>query len=295
MTRTHADRCPGVLRSWIAEDGAIVRLRLIGGALSTAAMDALVDIADEYGDGEVLLTKRTNLQLRGLGHEDGAVSPDLVEAVTAAGLLPSPTHELVRNIMVSPLTGLSGGQVDVRPVARELDRLLCADPAFADLAGRFLFVLDDGRGDVADRSFDLGLMAVDDAHVQLRVGTAWGSVVELDAAAEALVAHAERFLTAAADATPDGGVAPWHVEELPGGGQSLIGAHFARDARTHVSSLPLPHGIIESADNRRIEHVAVMDGILHRDLVDGLLIRAGTEVVVTPWRSLLIPDPETSA
>lgn len=284
-----------MLRPWIAEDGAIVRLRLIGGALSTTALDAVIDIADEYGDGEVLLTKRTNLQLRGIGHEDGVVSPDLVEAITATGLLPSPTHELIRNIMVSPLTGLSGGQVDLRPVAHELDRLLCAEPMFADLAGRFLFVLDDGRGDVADRSFDLGLMAVDDAHVQLRVGAAWGSVVELGAAAQALVDHAERFLGAAVDATPEGGVAPWHVDELPGGGQSLIGTHFARDARTHVSSLPLPHGIIESSEGRRIEHVAVIDGIAHRDLVDEVLARAGTEVVVTPWRSLLIPDPEISA
>lgn len=284
-----------MLRPWIAEDGAIVRLRLIGGALSTAALDAIVDIADDFGDGEVLLTKRTNLQLRGIAHEDGAVSPDLVEAITAAGLLPSPTHELIRNIMVSPLTGLSGGQIDLRPVAHELDRLLCAEPAFTDLAGRFLFVLDDGRGDVADRSFDLGLMAVDDAHVQLRVGTAWGLVVELGAAAETLVVHAKRFLDAAAEATPDGGVAPWHVDELPGGGQSLLGIHFARDGRTHVSSLPVPHGIISAGDGRRIEHFAVMDGILHRDLVDDVLTRAGTEVVVTPWRSLLIPDPETSA
>ncbi len=284
-----------MLRPWIAEDGAIVRLRLIGGALSTRALAAVIDIADEHGDGEVLLTKRTNLQLRGIPHKDGAVSPDLIEAITAAGLLPSPSHELIRNIMVSPLTGLSGGQVDLRPVARELDRLLCAEPLFADLAGRFLFVLDDGRGDVAARSLDLGLMAVDDSNVQLRVGTDWGPVIELDQAAQALADYAERFLGAAADATPHDGTAPWHVDELAGGGLSLIGAHFARDARTHVSSLPVPHGIIESGDGRRVEHLAVIDGILDRDIVDEVLTRAGTEVVVTPWRSLLIPDPETSA
>ena len=277
-----------MLRPWIAEDGAIVRLRLVGGALSRTALDAVVDIADEHGDGEVLLTKRTNLQLRGIAHQGGAVSPDLVDAIAAAGLLPSPSHELVRNIMVSPLSGLSGGQADLRPVAHELDRLLCTEPAFADLAGRFLFVLDDGRGDVAARSLDLGVMAVDDAHVQLRVGEDWGPVIELGGAAQALADYAQRFLGAAAAATPDDGVAPWHVTELPGGGQSLIGTHFARDARTHVVSLPVPHGFIESEDGRRIEHLPVVDGVLHRDLVNDVLTRAGDEVVVTPWRSLII-------
>ncbi len=291
VNRSQSDRCPGVLRPWIADDGAIVRLRLVGGALPTSALRAVADLAEKFADGTVLLTKRTNLQLRGIDHQDGAVPEALVEAIAASGLLPSPSHELVRNIMVSPLTGLSGGQADLRPVAREIDRLLCADPLFAGLAGRFLFVLDDGRGDVTPRSLDLGLMAVDHAHVQLRVGHAWGPVIELAAAAQALVDYAERFLVAAADATPNDGVAPWHVDELPGGGQSLIGAHFARDARTHVVSLPVPHGIIESDEGQRIEHLAVPEGVLDRALADQVLARAGAEVVVTPWRSLLIPDP----
>ncbi len=301
VTRTHADRCPGVLRPWIADDGAIVRLRLVGGVLPTTALRAVADIAEQFADGTILLTKRTNLQLRGIAHDEGTVPDALVEAVTASGLLPSRTHELIRNIMMSPLTGRSGGRIDLRPVAHELDRLLCAEPDLAGLAGRFLFVLDDGRGDVGGRPLDLGLMAVDDSHVQLRVGASWGPVIELSAAAETLVAYAGHFLAAAADtATEDATspdhtapdhTAPWHVDELPGGGSSLIGAHFARDARTQVVSLPVPHGIIETDDGRRIEHLAVPGGVLDRALVDQVLGRAGTEVVVTPWRSLLIPDP----
>ena len=46
-------------------------------------------------------------QLGGLPATDGLLSEDLVSAIEATGLLPSRTHDLVRNIMVSPLSGLT--------------------------------------------------------------------------------------------------------------------------------------------------------------------------------------------
>ncbi|RYJ05269.1 MAG: sulfite reductase subunit beta, partial [Actinomycetales bacterium] len=119
--RDRADRCPGVLRPWIADDGALVRLRLIGGRLPTSALAALTEIAATHADGNLYLTKRANVQLRALTHQDGCVSSAFVEAVTAAGVLPSLTHELVRNVMVSPLSGRRGGQADLRPVADRYD------------------------------------------------------------------------------------------------------------------------------------------------------------------------------
>ena len=118
----------------------------------------------------------------------------MVDAVEATGLLPSRTHELVRNVMVSPLSGITGGRNDLRPVADELDRLVSADAALANLPGRFLFVLDDGRGDLVGRSCDLGLVVLDESQAQLRVGAGWGAVVPLDNAAAELVDLARRFL-----------------------------------------------------------------------------------------------------
>jgi precorrin-3B synthase len=289
-SRTHADRCPGVLRPWIADDGAIVRLRLVGGVVPTTALARLLEIAEEHADGTVLLTKRTNLQLRGIRHDDGCVPPALVDALTEAGFLPSPSHELVRNIMVSPLTGRAGGMADLRETARELDRLMCAEPELAGLAGRFLFVLDDGRGDVGHRSLDLGATAVDAGHVQLRIGTTlWGPVVPLDDAPAALVDLALRFVAAAGS----GDTAVWHVDELPRQGAELVAKHFARDARTHVRSLPLPHGMIAQDDGTEAIHLDVPDGLLTRDLVDAMALHWADEVVVTPWRSIIIPDLET--
>lgn len=271
-----------MLRPWIADDGALVRVRLTGGRVTTAALASLLDAAERFGDGTVLLTTRTNLQLRGIEHTDGQVPAALVDAIAEMGLLPSPSHERVRNVMVSPLTGLSGGRADLRAVATELDRLLCAEPDLAALSGRFLFVLDDGRGDVLDRPLDLGLVAVDHGSVQLRIGSqVWGPVVDLDEAPAALTACAARFLAVAHGR--------WHVDELPDRGAGLLEASVDRDPRTRVASPPDPHGIIET-DDSRIEHVAVPEGRLDRTLAEQVLQRAGSEVVVTPWRSLLLPD-----
>lgn len=284
--RDRADRCPGVLRPWIADDGALVRLRLIGGRLPTAALAALTEIAAEHADGHLYLTKRANVQLRALAHEDGCVSPAFVEAVTSAGLLPSPSHELVRNVMVSPLSGRRGGQADLRPVADRYDELVRADPELAALSARFLVVLDDGRGDLVDRSLDLGAMAVSAAEAQLRVGSqGWGEVVPVEEVPEVLVALARRFLLANRNSA-------WHVDELPGCHAAVLGTPHARDLRTHVTALPLPHGSVAQDDGRTAEHLAVPDGRLTPDLAATVLDRAGDEVVVTPWRSLLLPDLE---
>ena len=280
-----------MLRPWIADDGALVRIRLIGGAITAQALADLAIIAGEHADGHLYLTKRANVQLRGIKHDDGQVPEAFVDAITNAGLLPSPAHELVRNIMVSPLSGRVGGQADLRPVGARLDEMLCDDPVFADLAGRFLFVLDDGRGDLVDRSLDLGVMAVDAAAAQIRVGSQhWGDVVELDAVPEVLLDLTRRFL----DVRGNGDDALWHVDELPDGGADLLGLNHARDLRTQVASLPAPFGVIAQNDGLSVEHVEVPEGDLTHELATQVLARAGRDVVITPWRSLLLPDLEES-
>ncbi|MEO7352584.1 MAG: nitrite reductase [Marmoricola sp.] len=279
--RSRPDKCPGVLRPWSAADGALVRLRLIGGRISPRSLVALSELAGRYGDGNVHLTRRANLQVRGLPSRNDQLPPDVVAAIEATGLLPSRTHELVRNVMVSPLSGVGGGLVDLRPVADELDQRLCADRALARLPGRFLFVLDDGRGDLAGRSTDLGLVALSAKTAQLRIGSlGWGPVVGLADAARALTRLAGLFL----DARGSGPDAPWHVDELA---EPLV-QPVARSVASQVTSLPLPFGPVDGA-----VHVAapggVIDGPLARRLAD-LLLGQGRELVVTPWSGVLVPD-----
>ncbi|MFS3130568.1 nitrite reductase [Nocardioides sp. Bht2] len=273
--RSRPDQCPGVLRPWPADDGLLVRLRLPGGRVAYAALLRLMEIAEEFGDGAVHVTTRTNLQLRALpAAACGRLLPDEVEAALAdTGLLPSRAHDVGRNILASPQTGLAGGRADLRPVVAELDRLLLADAELGTLSGRFLHVLDDGRGDVLDRSCDLGLVALDAERGQLRIGEHWGEVVRLPEAPARLVQLAREFL-----AVRGGGPqAPWHIRELP----ALLAPPQPADPELPQALAPLQYGPVPGG-----VHVPVPPMGLRRD---HLRFLNASELVVTPWRGVLVP------
>lgn len=256
----------------------LVRLRLVGGRVSSSSLRALSGVAGRYGDGKVYVTSRANLQVRGLPALDGGLRPDVLAEVEATGLVPVRTHELVRNVLVSPQTGLSGGRADLRPVAAELDRLLCADLRLSELPGRFLFALDDGRGDLMARECDLGAVVLDERTAQLRIGASWGPVVPLASVAGGLVAVARRFL----QVRGSGPTAPWHVVELP----EPLAEPAAADPRLPDAREALPYG--EVAGGR---HVAVTGSGLDATAVAALTAQS-EHVVVTPWRGVLVPEPE---
>lgn len=257
--------------------------------MTSQMLTDLMAISAEWADGSVLLTKRANVQLRGIAHAlddagDACVPPEFVEAITAAGFLPAPTHELVRNIMVSPLSGRIDGRANLFPVARQLDEELCAEPHLAGLSARFLFVLDDGRGDLVDRKLDLGAMAVDAENAQIRIGSqGWGEVVELAEIPGALLDLAARFVRVRG-ADPD---APWHIDELS---EPLVEIHHARDLRTQVTSPFPPRGELTQDDGRIAEVIDVPGGVLTHELSTQVLAKATEMVIVTPWRSIVLPD-----
>ncbi len=275
--RTRPDRCPGVLRPWPADDGALVRIRVPGGRLPTSSLLALAAVAEEYGDARVHVTGRANLQVRGLPLSDGALPEGVLTAIEATGLLPSRAHDLARNVLTSPLTGLVGGRADLRPVTAALDARLLAEPALAGLPGRFLFTLDDGRGDLADRHRDLGLVAIDDHCCQLRVGASWGRVILLADAPITLVGLALLFL----DRRGSEATAAWHVDEL---GSALVEPRFT-DPAADVRSDPLPYGPVDGRPD--VTHVAVTaEGI---DPATAVAWAARTtEAVITPWHGILV-------
>lgn len=280
--RTRGDLCPGVLRPWQAEDGLLVRLRLVGGLLTGAQLDALLAVSECHGDGAVHLTGRANLQVRGLAG-DGCLSEQVIEAFEATGLLPSRDHDLVRNILVSPQSGYAGGRADLRPVAAALDELLRADRALGSLPGRFLFVLDDGRGDLLQTRADLGAVALADGTCQLRIGDGWGPVVPVDETAGALAELARAFL--AARGTGPG--AAWHVRELPSvdhaESSSPIDRTLGRSAGIPLACGPLRYGPVDGGT-----HVPVEDGRLTRASAQRLLLEP--TLIVTPWRGIFVPS-----
>ncbi|MFH8567756.1 precorrin-3B synthase [Streptomyces sp. NPDC017993] len=221
--RERGDACPGTLRLHSADDGSLARVRLPAGDLTARQASALADAAERLGDGHLSLTSRGNVELRGLADDCGQ---ELAELLRDAGLLPSERHERVRNILASPLAGLDRRTpADVRLWARRLDALLCASASATALSGRFLFVLDDGRGDVTALGGDVRLVAepCGGARESVAEATAEGGALLYvgddpaavriggpDVPRAALVA-AEAFLTAAAAS----GSGAWRVRELP--------------------------------------------------------------------------------
>ena len=127
------DACPGALRLHPAADGMLARVRLPGGMLSGDQLRSLRELAEEFGDGHLELTSRANLQLRGLQADD---APALADRLRAAGLLPSPTHDNVRNIAAPPLAG-----PHLRDLVGTLDRAIQDDAGLSRLPGKFLFAI----------------------------------------------------------------------------------------------------------------------------------------------------------
>ena len=292
VIRAAADACPGVFAPHDAADGAVARIRLPGGAVSAAALRAVADCAQDLGDGRVHLTSRGNLQLRGLSR-----ASDLAARLGAAGLLPSPAHERVRNVLASPLSGIAGGRADVRCLAAELDRELCHRPGLARLPRRFLFALDDGRGDVAAEEPDVCWRATSATSGELLVAGVAIARVGLPHAVGALLDAAEAFLTLRA---ADGGTA-WRATELPDAPARIAAALEGRSAlqESHLHATWLHEGgfpatarpgPVRRDDGGIALVVAAVLGELTADQVR-LLATTGPRVVITPWRTVVLPEP----
>lgn len=133
LRQSDTDACPGALRLHTAADGLLARVRLPAGELTGAQLTALRELTEQFGDGFLELTSRANLQVRGVRAGDAET---LAARLRAAGLLPSATHDAVRNIAAPPLAGPA-----LRGLVRQLDAAILGDPGLARLPGKFLFAV----------------------------------------------------------------------------------------------------------------------------------------------------------
>ncbi|MER7703095.1 hypothetical protein ABTX81_09380 [Kitasatospora sp. NPDC097605] len=270
--RARPDACPGALRLHTADDGALARVRLPGGLLTAAQALALADAAGELGDGRLEITSRGNVQLRGLAPDGGG---ELGGRLRAAGLLPSDTHERVRNIVASPVPATGRGVV--RGWARSLDRSLCAAPWATGLSGKFLFALDDGDGDVAALDADVTLIAGPEGTALLRLGrAATVRPVPADQAPCAALEAAREFLEAQRAA----GVRAWHLREVP---DLLPPGQLPMPV---LSGTRPPLGALPGGGL----HVGPRFGVATAGQWRTLADAAEGELRLTPWRAVVLPD-----
>ena len=135
--------CPGLLRIVQALDGGICRIKLAGGSITAAQAHAVADAAQAYAGGVIEATNRANLQIRGIGSEEGA----LIATLLAADLGPNnAAGDDVRNLMLSPSAGIDPQMLfDTRPLAEQILTTLQSHPRFHELSAKFAVQLDGGE------------------------------------------------------------------------------------------------------------------------------------------------------
>ena len=246
--------------------------------ITAAQLAALAHAAAKFGSPAMELTARGNIQIRGITDTVG-----IAEAVAAAGLLPSITHEHVRNIVASPLSGRSGGVADIRDWVPRLDAAVQAEPDLASLSGRFWFALDDGRGDVSGLGADLGTHLLDrNTAALLLAGRDTGVRLHPQESVDILVGLAARFAAQRGTA--------WRIKEFAD--PSVLLADLPRTGAAGAAWLPVtraPVGWIEQSDGRIALGAAVPLGVLAARVAE-FLAAINAPLVITPWRSVLVCD-----
>jgi precorrin-3B synthase len=272
------DACPGALQLHRAADGALARVRLPGGVISPEQLAALADAAARFGSPAMELTSRANIQLRAIT-DTGAVAGIVAEA----GLLPSQTHERVRNIVASPLSGRVGGTTDIRGLVVELDAAIQSESALAELPGRFMFGVDDGRGDISGLGADVGAHFLDETTAALVLaGRDTGVRLNRFDIVAALVAVASDFASSRGNA--------WRIAELTDTAPLL--QQFTPDAQPGATWPPVvrpPVGWLPQDDGRVALGAGVRLGVLQARVAE-FLAAINAPMAITPWRSVLVFD-----
>ncbi len=294
------DRCPGAVHAVAAADGALVRVRVPGGYLGVAALRALAAMAERYGDGAMDITARANVQLRGLRESDLA---RVATALAVAGLLPSVTHERVRNIVASPFAGIDPDErCDVRPLVAALDRSLIADRELSALPPKFLFAIDGGGRGIDTHAADL-VARVCGAEGALRyavliAGEARSLDIEAGDVVAVVLALARHALALARKA---GAPRTWRLATLPGDLERIPArlTAYARpaqnDPRTGPSREPVaPLGVSDARDDDRINLVPSIPlgrvSAVQANALARLADEHGADVRLGPWRGVALGD-----
>lgn len=258
--------CPGAYRPMMAADGLVMRVRPRLARLSAAQAAGLCDIALRFGAGQIDLTSRANLQIRGVAAADHDA---VLAALGGLGLLDAdPRLEARRNILVAPFW--VGGDLTARLARMLQDRLgdlpdLPAKVGFAvdcDPAGP---QLGQSPADIRIEWGDAGLILRADGAAGGRAVTPATAIPALIEMARWLARHvtpqARRMalITARMPLPPGWATAPARPPALP----PRIGAH--------------PMGALLGAPFGQIDARALRDGLA-----------GASGMRLTPWRAFLL-------
>ncbi|WKD61167.1 ferredoxin-nitrite reductase [Corynebacterium ciconiae DSM 44920] len=277
--RQRGDGCPGALTMHQAADGFIGRIRIAGGRASSAHLAALAQLAEEHGDGDIHVTTRGNVQIRGISEREAFSS-----AVCELGLVPSSAHDKIRNIIASPLAPA------LDQLVARLDEGLLASTEVTGLSGRTLFGLDAGDGAITANHPDFGIQIHSETEAIVVLGgvpTVLSALI--DATPQILVAAAEQWQRIRGD--------HWRVQENPELRDELL-RHLETLPEVSRTSTTLEVAQRAKADEAPIGWLERSDGLvdLGASLPFGVLsarvarMLAATDkpVRITPWAGVVV-------
>ncbi|MFC3134149.1 hypothetical protein ACFOHM_14295 [Microbaculum marinum] len=156
--KTRVGWCPSVATPMAAHDGLLVRIKPTAAAIAAGAARALAAASARFGSGEIDLTSRANLQVRGLRPD---TADAFAAAMHAAGLAAGDgAFEEIRNVTADPLGADDpDAAFDSHAIARAIEAMLEGDAALHGLPPKFGFLVDcgttlpvpDGRADIVLR------------------------------------------------------------------------------------------------------------------------------------------------
>ncbi|WP_290056566.1 nitrite/sulfite reductase [Amycolatopsis solani] len=137
----------------------MLRVRLDGGALTTAQLTVLGEISQQYARDTADITDRQNIQYHWIRIED---VPAIWDKLEQAGMTTMEAcGDSPRVILGSPVAGISADEViDGTPAIEEIKRRYIGKPEYANLPRKFKTAIS-GQSDVAHEIHDIAFVGVD--------------------------------------------------------------------------------------------------------------------------------------
>jgi precorrin-3B synthase len=243
-------------------DGLLVRVRPWCGTFTLAQASGIAEIAERFGNGHVDLTRRANLQIRGLRER---ALPELQRSLDRIGLLdPDAETEAARNVMVAPLA-----DPQTRAVAAALTGALAREGRLMRLPPKFGWMVDGGGPlSIIGESADIALR-VEGRDAALRIGGQWLGIAPVDRAVLVALAAASALL--GSSALP----ALSKMEDIPVPGRRVLGLI------SDMFGVAAPFGRLEAGQLKGLVALAAKAG--------------ASEIRLSPWRALYLDAPVESA
>jgi precorrin-3B synthase len=278
--------CPGTLRPMLTGDGLLVRLHPPRNALRPDQLAYIAELARRHGNGQIEISGRGNLQLRGIREE---AHPALVDDLLAAGLVDEAEGDGPNRLaLTSPLAGRAADElIDTAALAEAVER---AGRGIEGLSAKFSIVVDGGGALALDAfAADLRLRAISAHAVAFGLPNGrWFGPVALAEAPTLSARLLDSFVTVRARSS--GSVR--RMRDLAMDALSALATSSGLRPMPAPATRPKPSpvGLVAERDNS----VALLAGLSFGRIDTAGLLRLGElardagihDIRVSPWRGL---------